>query len=176
MNSAAIDTKGTQDVYTATLVIGDLSADVIHDASGVYVKGNKEMAERIEQPDLTNGWVHWANLDPRAQSLIALTSPVSLIGIALNNPEPLLSYTTGSLTAGVEGEGVQVLLTEQNVLVGTILVSTIGAPWPLHALISDPTGSIDLSMTEWDTPITVAAPTALVEAKPDAQLKQAPTS
>ncbi|AZI58834.1 hypothetical protein EH165_12490 [Nakamurella antarctica] len=153
LNSISIDSRGTDDSYVAELIIGNLSASVVRKGEDVYLKANDEFAQRLLLPRMVTSWLHLKVSDQRAKDFITLTSPVGLIGLVLKNPDPSVAYTTGSITTVSEGTGVQVLLTENNLLVGTAVVASRGVPWPLRVRIADSTGSVDFTMKDWNVEV-----------------------
>jgi hypothetical protein len=163
-NSVIIDTRGSDTAFTATIIVGDLSAQVVRQQASVYLKGNDALATRLSRPQIVDHWARFAASDPKVKGFLALTAPVALLGAVLASKDQELRYVTGSDSTVAEGVGVQVLITEQDSLVGTAVIARTGSPVPLHVKIADATGTVDLGMTDWNAVVPIVTPAPAVEA------------
>lgn len=161
--SLTMDLTGTSTKFEATFTSGSLSAEMKRLDDDVYLTGNQAFAAQLGDVRASAGFVKFSADDSRLVPWLAMTDPGAVLGSVLDDTRDGVAYAIGSTSADPT-PNVQLEVSVNNAMAGTVTISTVGAPVPLGFAIVDPTGEGDFSFDAWGKKVTVKAPEDYVEA------------
>ncbi|MFK4299234.1 hypothetical protein ABH924_004415 [Arthrobacter sp. GAS37] len=163
--AVTVDLTGSATTFKATFIIGTSTVELRRLDNDVYMKTNQQAAAQLGEPRLAKGFLKYGPGDAMVKSWLALTDAPTMLKTILQANVTGLTYTAGSITTAGNDPAIQVLITENSRLAGTLLVATTGKPFPLKLTMADDTGTADFTYANWGLDPAVSAP-AVTEMAP----------
>jgi hypothetical protein len=156
--SVTISVSGSGTNFSGTFILSERSVELRRVDENVYMKANAVASTQLGDARLASGFIKYAVDDPAVTTWLQFTDPAITLKSILQSETAGMTFTTGSSTTIDGTPAVQVLITENNRLAGTLTVAATGKPLPLKLTLADDTGTADLTFTNWAKVPAVATP------------------
>lgn len=146
--TVTFDVIGTSTRSFAAITVADLTLELHRDGDRVVAHGNEALAAAVALPALANSWVECSTADEWLRPWLSLADPRAILGPVLDPSRNGSAVSVGPVRAG-DPPVVQLDVSADRRVTGTMTVAAVGPPLPYTLAVSDGTGSGAFTFTAW---------------------------